>query len=256
MIQRRFKTRLALTLRTRVSSIKPHQRCAHGGEPKSIPMSQRGRAPPRNKRGRQQQKRRQPRRLSRSDYTEEAKRQVIDGPPSIRNQQPHTNTQQIHDILHICIVLTLHSCMFWSFRLGIMHFSFLFALHKSLSGVGVSFGVLGGTWKHLGSKREWKVLFERVEHWSRQWERPTTPAPDQTKAARGYTAGFGTRSKPTPHLQLSSGQDGARSATRTQFEDVKLAFRAASRSRVRHPLRAQLLVDNSLEAERPGGATS
>lgn len=59
-----------------------------------------------------------------------------------------------------------------------MHFSFFFALHKSLSGVGVSFGALGGTWKHLGSKREWKVLFERVEHRSGQWERPTTPAPD------------------------------------------------------------------------------
>ncbi|KAF3507948.1 hypothetical protein F2Q69_00003446 [Brassica cretica] len=39
-------------------------------------------------------------------------------------------------------------------------------------------------------------------------------------------------------------------------EDAKLAFRATSRSGVRHPLQAQLLVDNSLEAERPGGATS
>ena len=72
------------------------------------------------------------------------------------------------DILHICIVLTLHSSMFRSFRLGIMHFSFLFALHKSLSGVGVSIGVLGVTCKHLGSKREWKVLFERVENRSGQ----------------------------------------------------------------------------------------
>ncbi|KAF2608519.1 hypothetical protein F2Q68_00045006 [Brassica cretica] len=62
-----------------------------------------------------------------------------------------------------------------------MHFGFLFALHKSLSGVGVSIGVLGGTWKHLGSKREWKVLFERVEHQSGQWERPTTPAPDERR---------------------------------------------------------------------------
>ena len=86
--------------------------------------------------------------------------------------------------------------MFWSFRLG-MHFSFLFALHKSLS------GVLGGTCKHLGSKREWKVLFERVEHRSRQWERPTTPDPDETKVARPLAAGFGTRSKPTPRWHLS-----------------------------------------------------
>ena len=101
----------------------------------------------------------------------------------------------ISDILHICIVLTLHSCMIWSFRLGIVHFNFLFALHKSLSGVGVSIGVLRGTWKHLGSKREWKVLFELVEHRIGQQERPTTPAPDETKAARHPAARFGTRSE-------------------------------------------------------------
>ncbi|KAF3525062.1 hypothetical protein F2Q69_00047994 [Brassica cretica] len=103
--------------------------------------------------------------------------------------------------------------MFWSFRLGIMHFSFLFALHKSLSGVGVSIGVLGGvgvsigvlggTCKHLGSKREWKVLFEGVEHRSGQWERRTTPTPDETKAVRPLAAGFGTRSEPTPRRHLS-----------------------------------------------------
>ncbi|KAF2606646.1 hypothetical protein F2Q68_00046247 [Brassica cretica] len=69
--------------------------------------------------------------------------------------------------------------------------------------VGVSIGILGGTCKHLGSKREWKVLFERVEHRSGQWERPTTPALDETKAARPLAAGFGTRSEPTPRRQLS-----------------------------------------------------
>ncbi|KAF2574917.1 hypothetical protein F2Q70_00001726 [Brassica cretica] len=82
----------------------------------------------------------------------------------------------LSDILHICIVLTLHSCMFWSFRLGILHFSFFFPLHKSLSGVGVSIGVL-------------------EEHRSGQWERPTTPAPDETKAARPLAAG----SAPAPN---------------------------------------------------------
>ncbi|KAF3542176.1 hypothetical protein F2Q69_00019701 [Brassica cretica] len=70
-----------------------------------------------------------------------------------------------------------------------MHFSLLFALHKSLSGLRVSIGVLRGTWKHLGSKREWKVLFERAEHQSGLRERPTTPAPGETKTARPLASG-------------------------------------------------------------------
>ncbi|KAF3601148.1 hypothetical protein F2Q69_00036853 [Brassica cretica] len=61
---------------------------------------------------------------------------------------------------------------------------------ESLSGVGVSIGVLTGTWKHLGSKKEWKVLFELVEHRIGQQERPTTPSPDETKAARHPAAGL------------------------------------------------------------------
>ncbi|KAF3563382.1 hypothetical protein DY000_02015238 [Brassica cretica] len=70
-----------------------------------------------------------------------------------------------------------------------MHFSLLFALHKSLSSLGVSIGVLRGTWKHLGSKREWKVLFEQAEHQSGLRERPTTPAPGETKTARPLAPG-------------------------------------------------------------------
>ncbi|KAF3571359.1 hypothetical protein F2Q69_00061524 [Brassica cretica] len=52
--------------------------------------------------------------------------------------------------------------------------------------------VLGSIWDQ---KWQWKVLFERVEHRSGQWERPTTPAPDETKAARQPATGFGTRSE-------------------------------------------------------------
>ena len=129
--------------------------------------------------------------------------------------------------------------MFWSFRLGIMHFSFLFALHKSLSGVGVSIGVLGVTCKHLGSKREWKVLFERVENRSGQWERPTTPAPDETKPARPLAPGFGTRFEPTPRRQLlrvgaTKTERGLQPARKN--EGTKLTSGATSRSEVKHPL--------------------
>uniref|UniRef100_A0A0D3AAN2 Uncharacterized protein n=1 Tax=Brassica oleracea var. oleracea TaxID=109376 RepID=A0A0D3AAN2_BRAOL len=135
-----------------------------------------------------------------------------------------------------------------------MHFSFLFALHKSLSSVGVSTGVLRGTWKHLESKWEWKVLFERVEYRSRQRERPTTPAPDETKAARHPAAGFSTCSEPTPRRQLS--RVGVRSATRAQKEEMKCALGETSCSGVRYSLRTQLLVDNFRESERPRGARS
>ncbi|KAF2582932.1 hypothetical protein F2Q68_00003987 [Brassica cretica] len=105
--------------------------------------------------------------------------------------------------------------------------------------VGVSIGVLGGICKHLGSKREWNVLVERVGHRSGKWERPTTPAPDEMKAARSLAAGFGTRSEPTPRRHLSRMR-----ATKTERgpqparknEETKLAFRATSRGGVRHPL--------------------
>ncbi|KAG5394767.1 hypothetical protein IGI04_024730 [Brassica rapa subsp. trilocularis] len=57
----------------------------------------------------------------------------------------------------------------------------LFALHKSLSGFGVSIGDLRGTWKHLGSKREWEMLFRRAKHQSGVRERRATPAPEESK---------------------------------------------------------------------------
>ncbi|KAF3577918.1 hypothetical protein DY000_02029670 [Brassica cretica] len=99
--------------------------------------------------------------------------------------------------------------------------------------IGVSIGVLGVTCKHLRSKREWKVLFERVEHHSGQWERPTTPAPDETKPARPLAPGFGTRSEPTPHRQLlrvgaTKTERGLQPARKN--EGTKLTSGATSRS--------------------------
>ncbi|KAF2578763.1 hypothetical protein F2Q68_00005411 [Brassica cretica] len=81
------------------------------------------------------------------------------------------------------------------------------------------------------------------------------PNEGSTGRCRGVRHPLQTNTSSTT-LESWSDQDGARSVTRAQFEDVKLAFRAMSRSGVRHPLQAQLLVDNSLEAERPGGETS
>ncbi|KAF2549561.1 hypothetical protein F2Q70_00020934 [Brassica cretica] len=98
---------------------------------------------------------------------------------------------------------------------------FLFALHKCLSGVGVSIRVLGVTY--------------------------------ETKAARPLAPGTNTPSKT---LESRSGQDRARSAARVQKEEVKSASGATSRSEVRHPLRAQPLLDNFREVERPLGARS
>ena len=46
------------------------------------------------------------------------------------------------------------------------------------------------------------MLFERAEHRSGLRERPTTPAPDETKPTRPLAPGFGTRSEPTPRRQL------------------------------------------------------
>ncbi|KAG5412603.1 hypothetical protein IGI04_000170 [Brassica rapa subsp. trilocularis] len=51
----------------------------------------------------------------------------------------------------------------------------------SLSGFGVSIGDLRGTWKHLGSKREWEMLFRRAKHQSGVRERRATPAPEESK---------------------------------------------------------------------------
>ncbi|KAF2546600.1 hypothetical protein F2Q70_00022720 [Brassica cretica] len=54
-------------------------------------------------------------------------------------------------------------------------------------GVGVSIGVLRSTWKHLGSKREWKVLFERVEHRSDLRHPLQTKRRQSNVLQRGYT---------------------------------------------------------------------
>ncbi|KAF3546486.1 hypothetical protein DY000_02009863 [Brassica cretica] len=83
--------------------------------------------------------------------------------------------------------------------------------------VTVSIGVFRGTWRLLGSKKEWKVLFDRVEHRSGQRERPTTPAPDETKSERRPAAGLGSRSEPNSSsitFESWSDQDGARSVIR------------------------------------------
>ncbi|KAF3533427.1 hypothetical protein DY000_02041433 [Brassica cretica] len=122
-----------------------------------------------------------------------------------------------------------------------------------IKGVVVSIGVLRGTWKHLGSKMEWKVLFERVEYRSGQRERPTTPAPDETKAARHPAAGFGTRSEPTPRRQLS--RVGARvGATKgSEVRNPRAIRRNGAGIWSDLPERGG---EPALEAERPGGATS
>ncbi|KAF3510951.1 hypothetical protein F2Q69_00009451 [Brassica cretica] len=68
--------------------------------------------------------------------------------------------------------------------LGTMHFSFLFALHKSLSGVGVSIGVLG---TGLGSRSEPNSSSTTFESWSDQdGARSVTSAQnEETKYAFG-----------------------------------------------------------------------
>ncbi|XP_013614327.1 PREDICTED: uncharacterized protein LOC106320504 [Brassica oleracea var. oleracea] len=102
----------------------------------------------------------------------------------------------------------LHNCIYRG-RISALCFS----LAKS---VRVSIGVFGGTWRPLESKREWKVLFERVEHRSGQREQPTTPAPDETKSERRPAAGLGSRSEPNSSsitFESWSDQDGARSVT-------------------------------------------
>ena len=96
--------------------------------------------------------------------------------------------------------------------------------------------VLGSIWDQT---REWKVLFERVEHRSGQWERPATPAPDETKAARGRHSRVRhplRTNTPSKNLESRSDQDRARPLTRAQFEDMKMAFRATSSSGVTNPL--------------------
>ncbi|KAF3578064.1 hypothetical protein DY000_02029356 [Brassica cretica] len=126
-------------------------------------------------------------------------------------------------------------------------------------GVGVSIGVLGVACKNLGSKREWKVLFERVE-------RPTTPAPDETKPARPLAPGFGTSSEPTPRRQLMR-VGATKKERRLQSARKKKKSGATIGSEVHNPRakrrnEADIWSDvpqrgeaPALEAERPGGAT-
>ena len=61
---------------------------------------------------------------------------------------------KIIDILHICIVLTLHSCIFWSFRLEIMHLRFLLhciSLYQVLECLLEFLEVLDNIWDQKGS---------------------------------------------------------------------------------------------------------
>ena len=107
------------------------------------------------------------------------------------------------------------------------------------------------------------MLFERVEHQSGLRERPTTPAPDETKAEQRPAAGLHTRSEPTPRRWLSKiratktergGEPalegerpgGATSWTRAQYEEMKQAYWSDVPERGDEP---------ALEAERPGRAT-
>ncbi|KAG5375892.1 hypothetical protein IGI04_040488, partial [Brassica rapa subsp. trilocularis] len=119
----------------------------------------------------------------------------------------------------------------------------LFALHKSLSGFGVSIGDIRGTWKHLGSKREWKMLFRRAKHQSGVRERRATPAPEESKAgatsctevihplqAQLLVDDFHYAERPMAATSLTRGgcraTSGATSSTRAHFGEVKHVFRS------------------------------
>ncbi|KAG5409948.1 hypothetical protein IGI04_006267, partial [Brassica rapa subsp. trilocularis] len=119
----------------------------------------------------------------------------------------------------------------------------LFALHKSLSGFGVSIGDIRGTWKHLGSKREWKMLFRRAKHQSGVRERRATPAPEESKAgatsctevihplqAQLLVDDFHYAERPMAATSLTRGgcraTSGATSSTRARFGEVKHVFRS------------------------------
>ncbi|KAG5389693.1 hypothetical protein IGI04_031234, partial [Brassica rapa subsp. trilocularis] len=114
---------------------------------------------------------------------------------------------------------------------------------ESLSGFGVSIGDIRGTWKHLGSKREWKMLFRRAKHQSGVRERRATPAPEESKAgatsctevihplqAQLLVDDFHYAERPMAATSLTRGgcraTSGATSSTRARFGEVKHVFRS------------------------------
>ena len=116
-------------------------------------------------------------------------------------------------------------------------------MHKSLSGFGVSIGDLRGTWKHLGSKREWEMLFRRAKHQSGVRERRATPAPEESKAgatsctevihplqAQLLVDDFHDAERPMAATSRTRAgcraTSGATSSTRARFGEVKHVFRS------------------------------
>ncbi|KAG5409836.1 hypothetical protein IGI04_006155 [Brassica rapa subsp. trilocularis] len=110
-------------------------------------------------------------------------------------------------------------------------------------GFGVSIGDIRGTWKHLGSKREWKMLFRRAKHQSGVRERRATPAPEESKAgatsctevihplqAQLLVDDFHYAERPMAATSLTRGgcraTSGATSSTRARFGEVKHVFRS------------------------------
>ncbi|KAG5381836.1 hypothetical protein IGI04_033306 [Brassica rapa subsp. trilocularis] len=108
---------------------------------------------------------------------------------------------------------------------------------------GVSIGDIRGTWKHLGSKREWKMLFRRAKHQSGVRERRATPAPEESKAgatsctevihplqAQLLVDDFHYAERPMAATSLTRGgcraTSGATSSTRARFGEVKHVFRS------------------------------
>ncbi|KAG5407271.1 hypothetical protein IGI04_013390, partial [Brassica rapa subsp. trilocularis] len=106
-----------------------------------------------------------------------------------------------------------------------------------------SIGDIRGTWKHLGSKREWKMLFRRAKHQSGVRERRATPAPEESKAgatsctevihplqAQLLVDDFHYAERPMAATSLTRAgcraTSGATSSTRARFGEVKHVFRS------------------------------
>ncbi|KAF3507385.1 hypothetical protein F2Q69_00004912 [Brassica cretica] len=133
-----------------------------------------------------------------------------------------------------------------------MHFSFLFALHKSLSGVGVSIGVLGA-----GNESDLRHLLQTKRRQRDIPQRGSTPALSDASWSTNFEARAGSGSEVINPRAIWSNEaesrsdlsergeapaleaerpGGATSSTRAQYQEMKQRAGATSRSVVRHPL--------------------